>query len=925
MLAAVMPDDSQPDTRDGAPRAIAALAAPALLLTAEGLLLLTAEGEIEQPDAAEAARLARDAPPLVCHLPALCRRLDVGPFPALDLLELFAFVRPATRCVPTPRGLCEALELPTPGDALGEARALQRAAAVLLQQADAQQPRQARGLAFALAREGWRWGPPLISALGREEANAPAVRGLAVWERLPRWQDEGQPPPPSQHGVEEDEARAALAALRGPEAEDRPQQADYASALTQAFRPPVTRGEPALVLAEAGTGIGKTLGYLAPAGLWAERNQGTVHLSTFTRALQGQLERELTRLYPDAKERAGKVALRKGRENYLCLLNFAEAVGGVAARSGDLLALALMARWALVSRDGDMVGGDFPGWLPDLVGRARTLGLTDRRGECIYAACEHYGRCFIERSQRHAKRARLVVANHALTMAQAAGALDEQNPPQRLVFDEGHHLFDAADSAFSLHLTGRETQDLRRWLLGGEGGRGAQRLRGLRRRLEDLVLDDGEALAALQDSLIAAAALPAEGWRQRLATAAPRGPAEAFLAAVAHQVEARAPRADEGYDIECDSQPLDPAVLTAARGLARALTALSQPLSRLAARLQDLLDEEPELLDSDQRRRIEGALRGLTRRVLLRLEGWLAMLTALESETPEERIDWMAIERVEGRALDVGLHRHWLDPMQPFAESVLAAAHGVAITSATLTGSSGETEADWQIAEQRSGARHLPTPAIRAKLLSPFDFAEQARVFIVGDVDKRRAAAQASAMAGLFTAAGGGALGLFTAIQRLKAVQALLAPRLAESGLLLYAQHVDPLDTGTLVDIFRSERDSCLLGTDALRDGVDVPGDSLRLLVYDRVPWPRPDIRHRERRKAFGGKIYDEESVRRRLRQAFGRLIRQASDRGVLVMLDGAFPSRFLTAFPDAVSVTRCGLAEAIGQVRDFFSQSPDR
>ncbi|MEO1190539.1 MAG: ATP-dependent DNA helicase [Pseudomonadota bacterium] len=898
------------------------LTAPALILANAGqLLLVTDEGEELSPSAQEAAQMAREAPPLVCHLPALCRRLGVGPFPALDLLELFAFVRPASLTVPTPRGLALALGLPEPEDALDQALLLQRAAGLLLAEADQVKPRQARGLAFTLAQEGWSWGALLLRALGIDEAAAPAARGLAVWERLPRWQDEGPPSPSSQKPVSEEEARAALAALRGPTAEDRPQQADYASALSLAFRPPVARGEPALVLAEAGTGVGKTLGYLAPAGVWAERNSGTVQLSTYTRALQGQLERELTRLYPDPVERAAKVALRKGRENYLCLLNFAEAVGGVMGRPGDLLALALMARWALVSRDGDMVGGDFPGWLPDLVGRARTLGLTDRRGECIYSACEHYGRCFIERSQRRAKRARLVVSNHALTMAQAAGALDEQNPPLRLVFDEGHNLFDSADSAFALHLTGRETQDLRRWLLGGESGRGAARLRGLRRRLEDLVLDDVKAAAALQDSLVAAAALPAEGWRQRLGSKAPRGPAEGFLAAVAAQVEARTAESAGGdYDLECDSQPVDPPVLTAARRLTTALETLSKPLRLLAECLQRMLDEEPETMESDQRRRLEGALRGINRRVLLRLEGWQAMLAALESETPSDRIDWMAIERIEGRAQDVGLHRHWLDPMEPFAEVVLEAAHGVAVTSATLTGSSGDVEEDWRVAEARSGALHLASPAIRAKLLSPFDFAAQARVFIVGDVDKRRAPAQAAAMASLFTAAGGGSLGLFTAIQRLKAVHPLLAERLAAADLALYAQHVDPLDTGTLVDIFRSERDTCLLGTDALRDGIDVPGDSLRLLVYDRVPWPRPDIRHRERRKHFGGKAFDEESVRRRLRQAFGRLIRQEGDRGVLVMLDGAFPSRFLTAFPDAVPVVRCGLADAVTEVRGFLS-----
>ncbi|MBC6405877.1 MAG: ATP-dependent DNA helicase [Rhodospirillales bacterium] len=900
------------------------LAAPALVLAPDRPLLLTRDGEIARPNGDGVAREARLAPPLICHLPAFCRRLAIGPFPALDLLELFAFVLPGRACVPTPRGLAAALELPRPETPEAEALSLRRSAAALLAEADCIQPRQAGGLAFTLAREGWSWAPLLLQALGFDETPAPAARGFAVWERLPRWQDQGPPPPAGQEGVGEAEARRALAALRGAAAEDRPQQADYASALATAFQPPPNRGDPTVVLAEAGTGVGKTLGYLVPAGLWAERNEGSVQLSTFTRALQGQLEREVASLYPDPKERAAKVAVRKGRENYLCLLNFAEAVAGSATRPGDLLALALMARWAPVSRDGDMVGSDFPGWLPDLVGRTATLGLTDRRGECVYAACEHYRRCFVERSQRRAKRARLVISNHALTLAQAAGALDEQNMPQRLVFDEGHHLFEAADEAFSLQLSGRETQDLRRWLTGGEGGRTAWRLRGLKRRIEDLVLDDRSAAQALQEVLVAAAVLPGEGWRQRIAGGAPRGAAEGLLAAVARQVEAYTAERDEGYDIECDSHPVQPGVLIAARALDKALIALAQPLKQLAQRLRRRLEEEPERLDSDQRKRLEGSLRGIERRALVKVEGWRHMLAALEDETPPGQIDWMAIARSDGRAVDVGLHRHWLDPMEPFAETVLSTAHGVAITSATLTGAGGEGEAEWARAERRCGTGYLPRPALRVRVASPFDYAAQARVFIVCDLDKRRPERQASALAGLFEAAGGGALGLFTAIVRLKAVHCHLAPRLAAAGLPLLAQHVDPLDTGTLVDIFRSEPESCLLGTDALRDGIDVPGDSLRILIYDRVPWPRADIRHRERRKAFGMRAYDEEIVRRRLRQAFGRLIRRADDRGVFAILDSAFPSRFLAAFPDKVPVSRCGLAEAIAETRNFLTRSPE-
>jgi ATP-dependent DNA helicase DinG len=154
----------------------------------------------------------------------------------------------------------------------------------------------------------------------------------------------------------------------------------------------------------------------------------------------------------------------------------------------------------------------------------------------------------------------------------------------------------------------------------------------------------------------------------------------------------------------------------------------------------------------------------------------------------------------------------------------------------------------------------------------------------------------------------------------LREVGTRIAQPLADAGLALYAQHLDRLDTGALVDLFRAEENACLLGTDALRDGVDVPGRSLRLVVFDKVPWPKPTILHKARRAKFG-KGYDDLITRFRLKQAFGRLIRGPEDRGCFVILEGATPSRLLTAFPEKSPVKRCGLAEAIGDIRAFLSE----
>jgi ATP-dependent DNA helicase DinG len=137
------------------------------------------------------------------------------------------------------------------------------------------------------------------------------------------------------------------------------------------------------------------------------------------------------------------------------------------------------------------------------------------------------------------------------------------------------------------------------------------------------------------------------------------------------------------------------------------------------------------------------------------------------------------------------------------------------------------------------------------------------------------------------------------------------------------AQHVDPIDAGTLVDIFRDDPRASLLGTDALRDGVDVAGESLRLVVMERVPWPRPTVLHSARRMAGGGSSYDDRVVRARLAQAFGRLIRRQGDCGVFVILSAAMPSRLLKAFPPGVPVRRVPLDAAIARVEERLAAVP--
>jgi ATP-dependent DNA helicase DinG len=898
------------------------------LVPAPGGAVVCEGGDCRRVALDEARRLFRSGNVLVAHAAFVSGRLKTPPAGALyDVIELFAFVRPGAPCIPSALGLARALGLPMPHTAEEQARALREAAEALtdlLHHAPEAARAPMRSLAETMERAGWKWARPILDVLGENDGKAPSpIAGMETWRGLPEWEDTQAPDKPGSLPVSESEARARLTQLVGRMGELRPEQEAYTDAASYAFAARDAAGAPKVALVEAGTGVGKTLGYLAPASVWSEKNGPGLWISTYTRNLQRQIVQELAHLYPDPAERAEKAVVRKGRENYACLLNFEEAAKRTALAPGQRsVALGLIARWVGATPDGDVSGAGFPAFL----GASMPLSeITDRRGECVYAACPHYRSCFIERAIRRARHAPIVVANHALVIAQASQdwlAADETNdtPPERrvrYVFDEGHHLFDAADSGFAPLVSGVEMTDLRRWIRGPEG-RARSRMRGLQERLRDLTQDDREAESALGECINASGVLSAEGWMSRLHGGGPRGAAEVFLAAAYQHVRARSDDPDGFYTIEAAPEPLGEDTLAAARELSRGLKRLAVPLMRLAALLRKQMDAKSEELETFSRARIEAAARGLIWRGKFVLPAWIAMLDALEGERGEEFVDWFEIAREDGRDVDVGLERHWVDPTIPLAQNVLLPAHGALITSATLR-DIGEGVDDWQSAEVRTGAGHLPEPARRASFGSPFQYADQARVFVVKDVNRRDIDQVATAFRELFLASGGGGLGLFTAVRALRAVESRIAAPLAEAGINLYAQHVDKLDTGALVDLFRAEENACLLGTDALRDGVDVPGRSLRLAVFDKVPWPKPTILHKARRARFG-KGYDDLLTRFRLKQAFGRLIRGADDKGCFVILEGATPSRLLSAFPPDAPVKRCGLAEAIADVRAFLN-----
>src|SRR3546814_7291464 len=150
----------------------------------------------------------------------------------------------------------------------------------------------------------------------------------------------------------------------------------------------------------------------------------------------------------------------------------------------------------------------------------------------------------------------------------------------------------------------------------------------------------------------------------------------------------------------------------------------------LGKRLGALIEDPPDWLDGQARARVDGARHSLGTRIDT-LGGWLSLLGRVGGPADPDFVDWLAVDRYDGREFDCGLHRHWLDPARPIAEIVYRPAQGVLVTSATLRGG-GRSGANgiggWTDADIRTGARHMDGGVQHFAVPSPFDYARQYEV-----------------------------------------------------------------------------------------------------------------------------------------------------------------------------------------------------
>ena len=618
--------------------------------------------------------------------------------------------------------------------------------------------------------------------------------------------------------------------------EPRPQQVEMARGILR------TMEDGGQLLIEAGTGSGKSFGYLVPA-LYAGK---TIVISTGTIQLQEQLiEKDL----PFLLEAAGvskTVALAKGRSNYLCRQKLWEADRGIP--SGDPLRTEV----DRLMREADAWDGDLAS-LPWSPGNRFWTEVASTSDDCLGNKCEFFERNPFRIARARLGRADIIIANHALYMVDLAtggGILPDHD---LVIFDEAHHLPRVTAQAF--------TASIGRYAL-------TKLLQKIRRR-----------------------------WN-----APPERLAFALVAAESKLVEWiwRHDRAQFRLYPDADFLAVCETMLDGLRDLREWIE---------NGRVDELLfpDADVKSKASLHRPKLSQQLANLIAR-------WEFFAHHADA-TGAERVNWVELDRESGY---FELKSAPLDVSGPLANDLWAKRTAV-LTSATLS-----VGGDFSYYRGQLG---LPKDTAQVVLPSPFDFATQARLYtppLPEPNDPRHERASQTEIEAILHASRGRAFVLFTSYRAMSSAYAAIAANLPYP-----VKQQGEMPRSRLVAWFKETPNAVLFATSSFWEGVDVPGEALSCVIIDRLPFAVPDDpvvqAYVERLKMQGRDWFKEYTLPEailRLKQGFGRLIRTATDRGVVAILDARLSTKYygrniVRALP------ACGRIQSGEALRAFFDEVP--
>ncbi len=619
-----------------------------------------------------------------------------------------------------------------------------------------------------------------------------------------------------------------LLATTQPGFDFRPGQLDMARAVLDALR----RGGHLCV--EAGTGTGKTLGYLVPAILCDE----VVIVSTATKNLQEQiLDQDIPRL-ERALGRRLRVVLLKGRNNYLCLHRLArfEEQGRLPGLD-EVHHLEVIRQWSQTTTTGDRA---------ELSGLPENLPIwteLDARTErCLGQGCPQYNECFITRARQQAREADIVIVNHHLFFADLAARRSVYGSflPDytRVIFDEAHEIEDTAASYFSLQISSEQFTDLLR-------------------DIAQTFIPDAERAQAVRQACQAVGQCAAHFWK------------------FAQDVCRPAPQAGNGNRAGSGSDARGILHTSCLATEASGYTALAAALDQLAEALVQAahqkvgnfgINTDPALL------RLEPRARHLRDR----------LLRIVQAQDTNYVYWW---ERPSPRRFS--LQATPIDIAALLREQLFHQVESVILTSATLT-----ADGSFAFIRSRLGLDNSDELLID----SPFDYGQQARLYLPPDMPDPNhpdfTEAAVNEIIALLDITEGRAFVLCTSLRHMQQLYRRVKEKVS-FPCLIQGEHPKSF----LLKSFQTTPGAVLFGATSFWQGVDVVGPALSCVIVDRLPFPVPSdplvaarCHHIESQSGeSGGNAFQSYSLPQAilaLKQGFGRLIRSRTDRGILCLLD---------------------------------------
>lgn len=729
---------------------------------------------------------------------------------------------------------------------------------------------------------GWHLAPLVRSIAERRAAAGEGARPVTQWIK---------PAPNALHRSEEDDGvdeplpldvaelldilgPGGLVAEAFPTYEHRPQQLKMVQAVTDAFN----QGQHLLM--EAGTGTGKSLAYLLPAFAWAKQTGERVVVSTHTINLQEQLwEKDIPFLQQalQGSELEGvSAALVKGRSNYVCLRKWEEGAtsAGFLATPEERRFQLRMASWLSETETGDKAELNLAG-----DGDRMWLDVMSETETCLGPRCKWYkNHCFAFRARRKAWDAEILIVNHSLLFSDIATGNSVLPPFRHLIIDEAHHMEPVATQSLGVNLEYLEILGALGHLFRGfrsEAGPGL--LTQLRRRA-GRVLPARPPIGAPSDDHL-------ERLIDRVQSA--RSHADELFRLLFQLAEERGAGEEDGGRTlrlipSVRAGTLWEAIDAARANMVHSLRTLDQGVASLC----DILEEmDPPL------RQIDGLVADLQKQRGALAES-AADIDSVLSAPPEGTVTWI---QIGGRRENprVALRSAPVDVGPMLREKLFDRLRTIVMTSATLSvGNS------FDHVKLRLGLSHLDSTRLAEGLMdSPFRYRQQALLCVPTDLPNPKAEKEFTRAVEEFlrqflVATGGRTLVLFTSHRQLRQVYHSLRPDMETEGLSVLGQGIDGT-RGRLVEEFKAGDRSVLFGSSSFWEGVDIPGEGLSCVVLVRLPFAPPDdpvmearIEDLERRGHSSFRSLSLPQAVIRFKQGFGRLVRTASDRGVVVVLD---------------------------------------